>query len=179
MRLSNKAKHQLAVRLISDHLIDNHYEHLVFSSDKSIDIYVPVGDTKIKVFCNYSGSDNLKIPSDFETEEGVLYLVVKPTRKNVHGFSCVGGDKTIVDKSFKTFDSKDSPKNIQTKLLRIVSISKFIKDRKRLLEQKQTESVVSEGKYPNVTFGHVKKCRMPVISLNHANSLSHDFVAQR
>jgi hypothetical protein len=178
MRLSNKAKHQLAVRLISDHLIDNHYEHLVFSSDKSIDIYVPDGDTKIKVFCNYSGSDNLKISSDFETEESVLYLVVKPTRKNIHGFSCVGGDKSIVDKSIKAFDGVDSPKNIRTELLRIVSITKFIAVRRNLLEQKQAELVVTECKYPIIKSACVKSCRIPLVSSYIPKPFSKNFIAQ-
>jgi len=178
MRLSNKAKHQLAVRLVSDYLIDNHYEHIVFSSDKSMDIYVPGGDTKIKVFCNYSGSDNLKISSDFETEESVLYLVVKPTRKNIHGFSCVGGDKSIVDKSIKTFKSENSPKNIKTELLRFVSIIKFIDVRRHLLEQKQAELVVTECKYPIIKSTCVKSCRIPLVSSYTPKPFSNNFIAQ-
>ncbi len=53
MRLSNNAKHQLAVKLLSDYLIKIEREHLVFSSDRCFDIYIPSSETRIKVFCNY------------------------------------------------------------------------------------------------------------------------------
>ena len=101
MRLSIQAKHKLAVTLVSDYLITLKYEHMIFSSDRSFDIYIPSSETRIKVFCNYSNVKSLKIPGEFETESGVLYLVIKPTRNNVHGFSSVGGDKSVVDKSIE------------------------------------------------------------------------------
>ena len=178
MRLSNKAKHELAVKFISDYLINNGYEHLVFSSDKYLDIYVPVSDTKIKVFCNYSGSDNLKISSDYETEEGVLYLVVKPTRKNVHGFSYVGGDKSVIDKSIKTFDTKDSPKNILTELLRIISITKLIEDRRHIVEKKDEEQSFFKCISPSIKSANVNKCRIPMIGFHIPNTITHHHIAQ-
>ena len=143
-----------------------------------MDIYVPGSDAKIKVFCNYSGSDNLKISSDLETEEGVLYLVVKPTTKNIHGFSCVGGDKSIVDKSIKTFKSENSPKNINIELLRFVSIIKFLGLRSNLLENKQAKPVVTECNYPIIKSACVKSCRIPLVSSYIPKPFSKNFTVQ-
>jgi hypothetical protein len=169
MRLSNKAKHEMAVGLVSDYLINNEYEHLVISSEKSFDIYVPLGGVKIKVFCNYSGSENIKVSSDFECEGDILYLVVKPTRNNVHGFSCLGGDKNIIEKSLKTFDTKGSPKNIQTELLRSISIFKHIENRKIRVDQNQAVKEAANNCYLNLSSMNDTHCdisNMPLYPLS-------------
>ena len=64
-----------------------------------------------------------------------MYLVIKPTNKNVHGFTYVGGNKLVIDKSLKYFNTENSPKNIQTSLLRIISIKKHIQDRSHKLKK--------------------------------------------
>lgn len=134
MRLSNKAKQKLAVELISHYLIDNGFEHLVFSTDKHLDIYVPGADVNIKVFCNYTGSNRLKVSSDFESQDDVMYLIVKPTNKNVYGFTCLGGNKLVIDKAVNLFNTKNSPKDIQIELLHIISIKKLIEESRRILQ---------------------------------------------
>ena len=126
MRLTNSAKHKLGVKLVSDYLISLGYEHLVFGSDSSFDIYVPGPKTSIKIFCNYSRVRNIKVPGDFETRDGVLYLIVSPTNKNNIGFCCVGGTKCVIDDSIKDFQTPGSPKNIQTDCLKIVGIKKHL-----------------------------------------------------
>ena len=126
MRLSNNAKQQHAISLLSDYLLKNGYEHLVFSSDKSFDLYIPSSETRIKVFCNYSNVKYLKVPDNFEAETGVLYLVVKPTRKNTHGFSSVGGYKEVIDKSIHIMNEKRSIKNIEIESLKSISTKKCI-----------------------------------------------------
>ena len=138
MRLSIHAKHELAVNLLSNYLLSLEFEHLVFSSDKSFDIYIPSSETRIKVLCNYSNVKSLKIRSDFETETGVLYLVVKPTRKNVHGFSSVGGNKSVIDKSIEIPEKEGSSKSIQIELLKSVSIKKYIENDRAVVVKKET-----------------------------------------
>lgn len=162
MKLSNRDKHNLAVNLLSEYLLKAKFEHLVFSSDKYFDIYVPSSETRIKVFCNYSNSKSLKISNNFESEKGVLYLVIKPTRNNVHGFSCVGGVKSIIDKSIKTFDTKGSPNNIQIELLKSLSVSKFIKNEECLLNERVerlSANAVFNVIAPNIKHRYVKQCR--------------------
>ena len=178
MRLSNKAKHELAIKLISDYLMSNGYEHLVFSSDKCLDIYIPVSDTKVKVFCNYSGSENLKVSSDFESHDDVLYLVVKPTKKNIHGFTYVGGDKSVIDKSIKNFDTEDSPKNIQTDLLRIISITKLIEQRRQIIEQEEGAQLSFTCLSPNISASSVKKCRTAMVGFYKPVSVQRHLIAQ-
>ena len=124
MRLTNSEKHELSVKLVSDYLIYLGYEHFVFQSDPSFDIYVPDQDKSIKIFCNYSRVRNIKVPGDFETHDGVLYLIVSPTDKNQIGFSCVGGTKCVIDDAIKDFQTAGSPKNIQTNRLKYVGIKK-------------------------------------------------------
>ena len=145
MRLSIHAKHELAVNLLSKYLLSLEFEHLVFSSDRCFDIYIPASETRIKVFCNYLNAKTLKIPGDFEAETGVLYLVVKPTRKNVHGFSCVGGDKSVIDKSIEITDKERPSKNIQIELLKSVSTKKYIENDRTVVVNKET--VQPEIKY--------------------------------
>lgn len=135
MKLSNHGKHKLAVKLLSDYLVVKGYEHLVFSNDDGLDIYVPSSETCIKVFCNFAGAKNIKINRNFEAEEGVLYLVIKPTTNNTHGFSCIGGDKSVVDNAVKTFDTKGSPKNIQIDKLSMLSIKKYIDNKINTVEK--------------------------------------------
>ena len=138
MRLSIQAKHKLAVTLVSDYLITLKYEHMIFSSDRSYDIYIPSSETRIKVFCNYSNVKSLKIRNDFEIETGVLYLVVKPTRNNVHGFSSVGGDKSVIDKAIEITDKDDSYKNIQIELLKSISTKKHIENDRVVVDKKES-----------------------------------------
>ncbi len=162
MKLSNRDKHILAVNLLSEYLLKAEFEHLVFSSDKYFDIYIPSSETRIKVFCNYSNSKNLKVSNSFETESGVLYLVVKPTRNNVHGFSCVGGVKSIIDNSIKIFDTKGSPKNIQINLLKSLSVSKFINNEKCILKENVVmlpADMVFNVISSNIKHRYVKQCR--------------------
>lgn len=137
MRLSIHAKHKLAVTLVSDYLITLKYEHMIFSSDRSYDIYIPSSETRIKVFCNYLNVKRLKIPGEFETESGVLSLVIKPTRNNVHGFSSVGGNKEVFDKSIQILDVKGSPKNINIELLKSISIKKYIENDRVVVVKKE------------------------------------------
>lgn len=138
MRLSIHAKHELAVNLLSDYLLFLKYEHLVFSSDKSFDIYVPSSLTRIKVFCNYSNAKSLKIRGDFETDDGILYLVVKPTKKNIHGFSSVGGNKSVIDNSIDITDTGGSSKNIKIELLKDISTKKYIENDRAVEVKKET-----------------------------------------
>ena len=126
MRLTNSAKHKLGVKLVSDYLIFLGYEHLIVGSDSSLDIYVPDPELSIKIFCNYSRVRNIKVPGDFETRDGVLYLIVSPTDKNRIGFCCVGGTKFVIDDSIKDFHTPGSPKNIQTDKLSNVGIKKHL-----------------------------------------------------
>ena len=137
MRLSIHAKHELAVNLLSNYLLSLEYEHLVFSSDKSFDIYIPSSETRIKVFCNYTNVKSLKIRNDFEIETGVLYLVIKPTRNNVHGFSSVGGNKSAFDKAIEITDKDDSYKNIQIELLKSISTKKYIENDRVVADKKE------------------------------------------
>jgi hypothetical protein len=138
MKLSNRDKHNLAVSLLSDYMLKVEFEHLILSSDKEFDIYIPSSETRIKVFCNYSNAKSIKIPNDFEVKSNILYLVIKPTRKNVHGFSCVGGVKSVIENAIKIFDTKGAPKNIQVELLKPLSVSKFVLEKKNILEDKKT-----------------------------------------
>jgi hypothetical protein len=156
MKLSKRDKHNIGVNLLSDYLLNFEFEHLVLSSDKHFDIYIPSSETRIKVFCNFSNSKSLKVSNNFETENGILYLVVKPTRKNVHGLSCVGGIKSVIDKSIKKFDSKGSPKNIQIDLLKPLSVSKFIKNDKHVKEEK--EDVLPTNTVFKVLKPNIKHC---------------------
>ena len=126
MRLSNSEKHKLGVKLVSDYLISLGFEHFVFGSDSSFDIYVPDQEKSIKIFCNYSRVRNIKVPGNFETHDGVLYLIISPTDKNRIGFSCVGGTKTVIDDSIKVFQTSGSPKNIQTETLKHVGIKHYL-----------------------------------------------------
>ena len=126
MRLTNSEKHKLGVKLVSDYLISLGYEHFVFRSDPIFDIYVPDQEISIKIFCNYSRIRNIKIPGNFVTHDGVLYLIVSPTDKNRIGFSCVGGMKCEIDDSIKVFQTPGSPKNIQTDRLKYIGIKKHL-----------------------------------------------------
>jgi hypothetical protein len=136
MRLSNNAKQQLAINLLSDYLIKNGFEHIVFSSDKSFDLYIPSSETRIKVFCNYSNVKYLKVPGNFEAETGVLYLVVKPTRKNTHGFSSLGGYKEVIDKSIHIMNEKRFIKNIEIESLKSISTKKCIENDRDSVEKR-------------------------------------------
>jgi len=137
MKLSNRDKHNLAVSLLSDYMLKVKFEHLILSSDKEFDIYIPSSETRIKVFCNYSNAKSIKIPNDFEVKSNILYLVIKPTRKNAHGFSCIGGVKSVIENAIKIFDTKGAPKNIQVELLKPLSVCKFVLEQKNTLEDKE------------------------------------------
>jgi len=126
MRLTNSEKHKIGVKLVSDYLISLGYEHFVFGSDSSLDIYIPDRNKSIKIFCNYSRVRNIKVPGNFKTHDGILYLIVSPTDRNTVGFSCVGGMKNEIEESMKVFHTSGSPKNIQTEILRYLGIKKFI-----------------------------------------------------
>lgn len=126
MRLTNSEKHKMGVKLVSDYLISLGYEHLVFGSDSSLDIYVPHRGKSIKILCNYSRVRNIKVPGNFATHDEILYLIVSPTDRNTVGFSCVGGMKNEIEESMKVFHTPGSPKNIQTEKLGYVGLKKYI-----------------------------------------------------
>ena len=126
MTLTNAKKYELSVSLVSNHLKYLGHEHEINQSSSTHDIKVKGCDKKIKIFCNFSRSPSIKIPNNFNSKEGILYMVVSPSHKNNVGYISSGGQKSVIDKSIKTFKTKGSPKNIVLSKLGFTGLKKFL-----------------------------------------------------
>ncbi len=123
--MTNKQKHQQGVSLVSDYLIGHKIEHLIFQSDKEMDLYLPKSSKSLKIFSNFSKSRNLKISKNYTFKANITYLVVSPSSKNNVGFTCIGGTREEMENSIKVFNTSGSPKNIQTDRLKSMGIKKI------------------------------------------------------
>lgn len=126
MPLTTIQKHNLGVNLVSDYLNYLGHEHIVNTGNSDVDICVPETGKKIKIFCNFSRLPNIKIPNTFKPQEGILYLVVTPTKRNNVGFTSRGGTKNEIKKFIKSFSSPDAPKNLLTGKLKNSHIRKYL-----------------------------------------------------
>ncbi len=126
MPLTTIQKHNLGVNLVSDYLNYLGHEHIINTSNSDVDICVPETGKKIKIFCNFSRLPNIKISNSFEPQEGILYLVVTPTKRNNVGFTSCGGTKKEIEVCIKSFSSPDAPKNLLTGKLKSARIRKYL-----------------------------------------------------
>lgn len=126
MALSNIAKHKLGLQFVSDYLDNQGIEYQHSEDGASQHLLVEGVAKKVRVFCNYSRQEQIKVPIDFEPEDDTLYLVVAPTQKNRLGFSCTGGYGDDIQKSFKYFPSQHSLKNIVVSELRFINLKKHL-----------------------------------------------------
>ena len=69
-------------------------------------------------------------------------MVVKPTRKNTHGFSSVGGYKEVIDKSIHIMNEKRSIKNIEIESLKSISTKKYIENDRDSVEKRDIATPV-------------------------------------
>ena len=126
MPMTTLQKHKLGVNLISEYLYFLGHEHIINEGNSVADICIPETGKQIKIFCNFSRLPNIKISNCFEPQEGILYLVITPTKKNNVGFTSCGGTKNEIEVCIKSFSSPDAPKNLLTGKLKSVGIRNYL-----------------------------------------------------
>jgi len=122
--MTNREKHQQCISLVSNHLSILQIEHIVDESINTHDIKILNTNQKIKIFSNMGKNTSINVERSFEPDEDILYLVVSSTRKNIVGYTCVGGYGNTVKDSIKTSNTIDSTKNIQLDKLGFISFVK-------------------------------------------------------